>query len=333
MSGFFPVMMFGLPGACLAMYSTARPERRRLVGGLLLSMALTSFLTGVTEPIEFAFMFLAPALYAVHAVLTGTAMVLMHVLGVRLGFGFSAGLFDYVLNFRLAQKPLWLLPIGAAYFALYFGLFRWAILRFDLRTPGREPLKATTSVQVDGDAGTPSASSAHDDFVSALGGPGNLRSVDACTTRLRLEVVDQQMVDEAALRRLGAHGLVRPSATALQVVLGPVADQVAERIRRQLRSLAAVPGSTSPAVATSPAKDPGVATRPSLPAAASPPRAVIDAFGGTTNVAEVASVAATRLRVVVHDETRIDGEALAQAAPRGSVRVADRTWHVIVGPG
>ena len=141
MSGFFPVMMFGLPGACLAMYSTARPERRRVVGGLLLSMALTSFLTGVTEPIEFAFMFLAPVLYAVHAVLTGTAMWLMHWLDVRLGFGFSAGLFDYVLNFRLAEKPLWLLPIGAAYFALYFGLFRWAILRFDLRTPGREPIE------------------------------------------------------------------------------------------------------------------------------------------------------------------------------------------------
>src|SRR3954471_12489888 len=141
MSGFFPVMMFGLPGACLAMYVTARPERQRAVGGLLLSMGLTSFLTGVTEPIEFSFMFLAPALYAVHAVLTGTAAVLMHWLGVRLGFGFSAGLFDYLLNFRLAEKPLWLLPIGAAYFALYFVLFRYAIVRFDLRTPGREAVE------------------------------------------------------------------------------------------------------------------------------------------------------------------------------------------------
>ena len=120
MSGFFPVMMFGLPGACLAMYRTALPERREAVGGLLFSMALTSFLTGVTEPIEFAFMFLAPVLYAIHAVLTGIAMVLMHALDVHLGFGFSAGLFDYVLNFSLSTRPLLLIPIGLAYFALYY---------------------------------------------------------------------------------------------------------------------------------------------------------------------------------------------------------------------
>src|SRR5688572_12641865 len=124
MSGFFPVMMFGLPAACLAMYRAALPARRKAVGGMLLSMALTSFLTGVTEPIEFAFMFLAPALYAVHAVLTGLAMVIMQVLGVHLGFGFSAGLFDYVLNYSLSTRPWLLLPVGAVYFALYYVVFR-----------------------------------------------------------------------------------------------------------------------------------------------------------------------------------------------------------------
>ena len=112
MSGFFPVMMFGLPAACLAMYHTALPQRRRLVGGLLGSIALTSLLTGVTEPIEFTFMFLAPVLYAVHALLTGVAFIIMNALHVRLGFGFSAGLFDYVLNFNRATRPLWLLPVG-----------------------------------------------------------------------------------------------------------------------------------------------------------------------------------------------------------------------------
>ena len=121
MSGFFPVMMFGLPAACLAMYHSALPERRRAVGGLLGSIALTSILTGVTEPIEFTFIFLAPALYAVHALLTGTAFIIMNALHVRLGFGFSAGLFDYVLNFSRATRPLWLLPVGAGYFALYYG--------------------------------------------------------------------------------------------------------------------------------------------------------------------------------------------------------------------
>ena len=138
MSGFFPVMMFGLPAACLAMYHTAAPERRKAVGGMLLSLALTSFLTGVTEPIEFSFMFLAPALYVAHAVLTGLAHVVMHLLEVKLGYGFSAGLFDYVLNYGRATHPLLLLPVGLAYAAIYYGLFRWAILKFDLKTPGRE---------------------------------------------------------------------------------------------------------------------------------------------------------------------------------------------------
>src|SRR5882757_4660493 len=138
MSGFFPVMMFGLPAACLAMYHAAPPDRRRAVGGMLLSMALTSFLTGVTEPIEFTFMFLAPLLFAMHAVLTGAAFVVMRLLDVKLGFGFSAGLFDYVLNFGKATRPLLLIPVGLVYSAIYYGAFRLVIARFDLKTPGRD---------------------------------------------------------------------------------------------------------------------------------------------------------------------------------------------------
>jgi PTS system N-acetylglucosamine-specific IIC component len=138
MSGFFPVMMFGLPAACLAMYHAAPVGRRRAVGGLMLSMALTSFLTGVTEPIEFTFVFLAPALYALHAVLTGTAMLLMDLLGVKLGFGLSAGLFDYLLNYGKATEPLVLIPVGLAYAAVYYFAFRYMIARFDLKTPGRD---------------------------------------------------------------------------------------------------------------------------------------------------------------------------------------------------
>ena len=139
MSGFFPVMMFGLPAACLAMYHTARPERRAAVGGMLASLALTAMLTGVTEPIEFSFMFLAPALFLLHAVLTGLSMVLMDALHVRLGFSFSAGLFDYVINFGKATRPWLLIPVGLFYFGLYYGVFQdFAILRFNLKTPGRE---------------------------------------------------------------------------------------------------------------------------------------------------------------------------------------------------
>jgi PTS system N-acetylglucosamine-specific IIC component len=225
MSGFFPVMMFGLPAACLAMYHTARPEKKKAVGGMLTSLALTSFLTGVTEPIEFSFMFLAPLLYAVHAVLTGVAMAVMNALDIKLGFTFSAGLFDYVLNFGKATHPLWLLPLGALYAGVYYGLFRFFIVKFDLKTPGRE---ADDDITVEA-ATTGGGRGA--DFVAALGGAANLVSVDACTTRLRLIVVDQGAVSEPALKALGARGVVKPSDKALQVVLGPIADGVAGEIR------------------------------------------------------------------------------------------------------
>src|SRR5688572_2733402 len=233
MSGFFPVMMFGLPAACLAMYHAARPERRKAVGGMLGSVALTSFLTGVTEPIEFSFMFLAPVLYAVHAVMTGISMALMDALGIRLGFGFSAGLFDYVLNFNKATKPWLLLPIGAAYFAVYYGLFRWAIRAFDLKTPGRDDAPAESAAPA-------IARPRGEAFALALGGAANLAAVDACTTRLRLTIRDPAAVDEAALKALGARGVVRPSPDALQVVLGPQADQVAGEIRAHLAAGAPV---------------------------------------------------------------------------------------------
>src|SRR5215831_595141 len=163
MTGFFPVMMFGLPAACLAMYHTALPERRRVVGSLLGSIALTSILTGVTEPIEFSFMFLAPLLYAVHALLTGVAFVIMNALNVHLGFNFSAGLIDYVLYYKYATGPLWLLPVGALYFVLYYVLFRVVIVRFDLKTPGREPLAAAPAAEAASGARGPA-------WIKALGG-------------------------------------------------------------------------------------------------------------------------------------------------------------------
>jgi glucose-like phosphotransferase system IIB component len=236
MSGFFPVMMFGLPAACLAMWRSARPERRADVGGMLASLALTSFLTGVTEPIEFSFMFLAPALFALHAVLTGLSMVLMDALHVRLGFSFSAGLFDYVINFGRATRPWMLLPIGLGYFGVYYAVFRFAIVRFDLKTPGREPPEERAPEPVlTGER--PRARG----FIDALGGAANLVSVDACTTRLRLVVADQAAVNEPVLKALGARGVVRPSARDLQVVLGPIADEVAREMREALAVMPPAP--------------------------------------------------------------------------------------------
>jgi PTS system N-acetylglucosamine-specific IIC component len=138
MTGFFPIMMFALPAAALAIWHEAKPAHKKAVGGIMLSAALTSFLTGVTEPLEFAFMFVAWPLYVIHAVLTGTSLALVNLLGVKDGFGFSAGLFDYVLNFGIATKPLWLVVIGLGYAALYYFLFRFVIRKWNLRTPGRE---------------------------------------------------------------------------------------------------------------------------------------------------------------------------------------------------
>ena len=138
MTGFFPIMMFALPAAALAIYHTAKPAHKKAIGGIMLSAALTSFLTGVTEPLEFAFMFVAWPLYVIHALLTGTSLALVNALEIRDGFGFSAGLFDYVLNYGIATRPLWLVPIGLAYAAIYYFLFRAVIQKWNLRTPGRE---------------------------------------------------------------------------------------------------------------------------------------------------------------------------------------------------
>ncbi|MEI9989102.1 MAG: N-acetylglucosamine-specific PTS transporter subunit IIBC [Rhizomicrobium sp.] len=316
MSGFFPVMMFGLPAACLAMYRAALPSRRQEVGGMLLSMALTAFLTGVTEPIEFTFMFLAPLLYAIHAVLTGAAMVIMNLLGVRLGFGFSAGLFDYVINFGKATRPLWLLPVGLVYFALYYGLFSLSIRAFNLKTPGREE-------ETEAPTAAPAATSRGEAYVIALGGADNLVSVDACTTRLRLVLADGQAADEKALKALGARGIVRPSANALQVVLGPIADQVAGEIR------AAVP--------TAPRGAPAsivVATPPSTVAAPQigDTRALLRALGGPANVLKV-ETCSSRLRVTVASGEDIDEAVLRALGVRGVVSPVAGSIHLVIGPG
>lgn len=308
MSGFFPVMMFGLPAACLAMYRSALPERRQAVGGMLTSMALTAFLTGVTEPIEFTFMFLAPMLYFMHTILTGVAMALMHILGVHLGFGFSAGFFDYVLNFSKSTRPLLLLPVGLAYFAIYYGTFRWAIVKFDLKTPGREPEEA----EEEGAAPLPAERGLA--FVEALGGAGNLASIDACTTRLRLVVNDQGKVSEARLKKLGARGFIRPSAQGLQVVLGPIADSVAMEMRA-----AAGPLSAAAPVAEN---------RPTV--AAADPAPWLAALGGRDNVA-ASGAASSRLWVDLADPARVDEAALRQLGVRMIARPSANALQLILG--
>jgi PTS system N-acetylglucosamine-specific IIC component len=340
MAGFFPVMMFGLPAACLAMYRAALPERRKAVAGLFWSIALTSLLTGVTEPIEFSFMFLAPALYVVHALLTGLAFVIMNALQVHLGFGFSAGLFDYVLNFNKATHPLLLLPVGLAYFALYYGLFRFVISWLDLKTPGREdiPVAAETA-----EAPVPADRALA--YIQALGGAANIVSLDACTTRLRLVMGNQSLVDEAALKRLGARGMIKPSATALQVVVGAEADQLAGEMRIALRSARATPAAAVPAptradATAAPALGSMANSQTHAPATAAPSEppiptptlsSLLTALGGRSNILAI-ETASTRLRINIADPKGVNESAIAALGLRGIAHAAPNWLHVIVGP-
>jgi len=308
MTGFFPVMMFGLPAACFAMYRSALPERRKAVGGMLSSMALTSFLTGVTEPIEFTFIFLAPLLFLIHAVLTGVAMALTHALGILLGFGFSAGFFDYVLNFTKATRPLWILPFGAVYALIYYGVFRFAIVRFDLKTPGREEEPVGEEVA---EASTDRGAA----FIAALGGAANLNSIDACTTRLRLVVEDQSKVDERRLRALGAVGFVRPSPDGLQVVVGPIADAVAMEMRAAAGPLQAALARSAAGIDRAAAADAGP---------------WLDALGGRENVLESGS-ASSRVWLRVADDGAVDEGKLMKLGVRTIARPSADTIHLLLG--
>lgn len=227
MNGFFPVMMFGLPGAALAMHLAAPAEKRSQVGGALFSVAFCSFLTGITEPLEFMFVFLAPALYALHAVFTGLALVVANMFGTLHGFGFSAGLIDFLLNWGLATKPFVLLLIGLAFGALYFFTFFFAIRAFNLKSPGREDDDSETSA-ASGDAKSGDLAR---QYLKALGGHENLTSIDACITRLRLTLKDRSVADEAVLKKLGAKGVVKLGENNLQVILGPLAEIVAGEMK------------------------------------------------------------------------------------------------------
>src|SRR5258707_4116243 len=276
-------------------------------------------------------MFLAPVMYALHAVATGVEMVVMDLFHVRLGFSFSAGLFDYVLNFSHAQHPLLLLPIGGAYFALYYAVFRVCIVRLNLATPGRDADEAMEHPPL---PSTPAARGAA--FVEALGGARNLTEVAACTTRLRLVLVDNRAIDEAALRRLGARGILRSSEQGLQVVLGPIADQVAGEMRTASR--------TTPPTAASGTVKSGTAASGAVKSGAVPSgtatsrtgghdaQAMVAALGGRGNLLKLETAAGRLLISTVRPEL-IDEAALRMLGIRGIARPAGLAVQVLVAGG
>ncbi|QXI37511.1 N-acetylglucosamine-specific PTS transporter subunit IIBC [Pseudomonas xantholysinigenes] len=311
MTGMFPMMIFGLPAACLAMYRHALPGRRKLIGGVLLSMALTSALTGVTEPIEFAFMFLAPLLYLIHAVLTGLSMAICDLLGIRLGFTFSGGAIDMALGWGRSSNGWLVFPVGVLYGLLYYFVFDFCIRRFDLKTPGREEQPAT---QNESDINSSRARR----FIDALGGAVNLSGVDACTTRLRLVVVDRNLADDQALKALGAMAVVRPgSGGSLQVVVGPMADALADEIRSELPHALAPISTTERTCADA---------LPTLPK-----EAWLQALGGHDNLSKVECVAHSRVRLQVKDDTRVQREQLVALGCQGISPQAGGVWHLLMG--
>ncbi|MEL1632517.1 PTS N-acetyl glucosamine transporter subunit IIABC [Klebsiella pneumoniae] len=235
MSGFFPIMMFGLPGAALAMYLAAPKARRPMVGGMLLSVAITAFLTGVTEPLEFLFMFLAPLLYLLHAVLTGISLFIATALGIHAGFSFSAGAIDYVLMYSLpaASKNVWmLLVMGVVFFFVYFLLFSAVIRMFNLKTPGRED-KAADVVTEEANSNTEEGlTQLATSYIAAVGGTDNLKAIDACITRLRLTVGDSAKVNDAACKRLGVSGVVKLNKQTIQVIVGAKAESIGDEMKK-----------------------------------------------------------------------------------------------------
>ncbi len=230
-AGFFPIMMFGLPGAALAMYHTARPENKARVASIMLAAGFASFFTGVTEPLEFSFLFLAPGLYALHALLTGISVFIAASMHWMAGFGFSAGLVDMVLSSRNPLATHWYMLIvqGIVFFVIYYVVFRTVILKFRLKTPGREDEDSTPAPQ----SSTASQNSAAlaKQYLKALGGHDNLANIDACITRLRLSVNDMGVIDEKTLKSLGAMGVVKLGSNNLQVILGPLAEIIAGEMK------------------------------------------------------------------------------------------------------
>lgn len=230
MAGFFPVMMFGLPAGAYAMYLTAKEKNKKNAAGILFAAALCSFFTGVTEPLEFSFMFLAPQLYLAHAILTGLSVGIVAALPVRAGFNFSAGLVDWVLSFKAphALHPAWLLVIGVIVGAIYFVVFYVLIKKLNLKTPGREDdVEDELKVELASNDYTEIAKI----ILQGVGGKENVTSIDNCITRLRLEVKDRLKVDEKVIKSAGVKGVIRPSKTAVQVIIGPKVQFVADEFK------------------------------------------------------------------------------------------------------
>lgn len=331
LAGGYLFKMWGLPAAAIAIWRAARPENRAKVGGVMISAALTSFLTGITEPIEFAFLFVAPILYAVHALVCAGAYFLCIELGIKHGMTFSHGLIDFVILFQQSKNALWFFVIGPVWALGYFGLFSFMIRKFDLKTPGREIEAAgETGVAAEGDEKARQ-------LVEAFGGSGNIRTLDACVTRLRVVVADKMNVDAGRLKAMGATAVLMV-ADGVQAIFGTASENLKTDMEFYLRRTGQTVGQT---VGQNPVQSTGVlrATADDLRPAhdVSDPllQARVDrllaALGGRENLRSSQGLALTRVRVELKDPSRVQTAALAQDGIQAVQEIRPGLIHLILG--
>ena len=325
MTGGYLFKMWGLPAAAFAIWHAARPEQRAKVGGIMVSAALTAFLTGITEPIEFAFIFVAPVLYGVHAALAGVAYFLCIELGIKHGFTFSHGLIDYVVLFPKSHNALWLLVLGPIWAAVYYGVFSFAIRRFNLMTPGREIEDEKTKAL---------HAAGGDQFalqlVRGFGGRSNIVSLDACITRLRVQLADMTKASPDKLKALGAAGVV-VVGSGMQAIFGTRSENLKTEMQEYLKTAgpeADELDEVSPVKAQVPD---GLMPKLRDPDAARKASAFIAAMGGRENIVRVDACAETRLRLIVRDEQLIREAPLKAEGIAALVRLPDKTMHLLAG--
>ena len=324
LSGAFLFKMFGLPAAAIAMWHAAKQENRVRVGGIMISAALTSFLTGITEPIEFSFLFLAPVLYLIHAVLAATSQFIMNSLGAHMGFTFSQGGIDFVLFNVLSpysQKWWLVLILGPVYAAIYYVVFRYTIQALNLKTPGREDA-------TENGASTATGSERARDLVLAFGGRGNISNLDACITRLRVVVKDPGRVDEGKLRNMGASGVLRVR-DSVQAVFGTLSENLKTEMQEYLHSAGSE--ADGPAAVAAPVAAQTVSAPAATPAPTDRAARIAEALGGAGNIKTLAAFATTRLRVELGDAGKANAEALKRAGVRAVMGLGANGIDLIVG--
>ncbi len=315
LAGGYLFKMWGLPAAAIAMWRMAKPENRKKVGGIMISAALTSFITGITEPIEFSFLFVAPLLYFAHAVLCALGFYLCIALGIKHGMTFSHGLIDFIVLYPQSHRALWFFVLGPLWALLYYGMFTFAISKFNLRTPGRED---EADALADNSLST-SGSEKSRDLVAAFGGRENILNLDACITRLRVVVADKKKVSVEKLKALGATGVLMV-ADGVQAIFGTQSENLKTDMERYLGGEV----SAAPAMKT-----------PDLPVQGGPPtedaKDLLNALGGAGNLISSRLVAYTRVRVEVKDPGKLSADGLKAAGAQEMQEIRPGLYHLILG--